>query len=494
MKEARVEPSYDAWRAVARRLLADGVPPEDVLWTAADGAQELLPGLGEAVPQPMLPALDGRSIPEAQPARTNAIRGLRIPRELDAAARLVVHHRDTRRYDVLYRILWRIVGRRERHLLDIDVDPDVVALRRMERAVARSVHHAQAFVRFREVRGDDDGSWYVAWHESDHPILPLVAPFFERRFSTMRWCILTPDASARFDGAELVYGPGVPRGGAAPEDALEELWRTYYGAAFDPTRLRLRSMRAELPRRYWATLPETRALPELVRQAPARVAIMQERAASLPRAEDYLPTSRDLPSLARAVRQCEACALCGPATQAVFGEGPAGARLVLVGEQPGDQEDLQGKPFVGPAGEVLDRALHLAGLQRDQVYLTNAVKHFKFVRRGKRRLHQRPAATELAACRPWLEEELRAIRPSVIVCLGQSAARTMLGAPLVLGRVRGRVVPTAWAPSTVATWHPSAILRADGGGEAEQRFGELVLDLQTAAADLQAPWNATRSR
>jgi uracil-DNA glycosylase len=181
---------------------------------------------------------------------------------------------------------------------------------------------------------------------------------------------------------------------------------------------------------------------------------------------------------------CRGCDLYRHATQTVFGKGPTTAGAVLVGEQPGDQEDLQGAPFVGPAGEVLDRALSAADLSRDSVYVTNVVKHFKFIERGKRRIHQTPNAVEIGACRPWLEAELAIVRPRVLVCLGATASKALLGPDFRITRDRGRFLKTAWAPQLLATYHPSAVLRAEDPAGQEKIYGDLVADLKLVAGAL----------
>ena len=196
----------------------------------------------------------------------------------------------------------------------------------------------------------------------------------------------------------------------------------------------------------------------------------------------FIPPGADLPTLAAAASRCEGCPLHRDATQTVFGRGAADARIVLVGEQPGDQEDLRGAPFVGPAGEVLDRALVELGVERERLYVTNAVKHFKFVPRGKRRIHQTPRLPEIIACRPWVEAELAVIKPDTLVCLGATAARSLLGAEFRLTRDRGRVFSTRWAPRTLATFHPSAILRGEDEAAKERMYRTLVDDLRLATA------------
>lgn len=195
----------------------------------------------------------------------------------------------------------------------------------------------------------------------------------------------------------------------------------------------------------------------------------------------FVPPGAGIAELRAAAAHCTGCDLYRYATQTVFGRGVAGARIAMVGEQPGDQEDLQGAPFVGPAGEVLDRALADVGLDREALYVTNAVKHFKFEARGKRRIHQAPRANEIDACRPWLEAELAAVHPEVLVCLGATAARVIFGDRFRITKDRGRFAPTRWAPKTIATYHPSAVLRGQDDAEQARLYAMLVEDLRKVA-------------
>jgi uracil-DNA glycosylase family protein len=195
----------------------------------------------------------------------------------------------------------------------------------------------------------------------------------------------------------------------------------------------------------------------------------------------FVPAGAGLDELKAAAARCKGCDLYRHASQTVFGRGPASARIVFIGEQPGDQEDLQGAPFVGPAGEVFDKALAEAGLERQRVYVTNAVKHFKFEQRGKRRIHQTPRAAELNACRPWLEAELAAIKPDVLVCLGATAARAIFGDKFRITKDRGRFEATRWAPKTIATYHPSAVLRGEGETQQAELYAMLLEDLRKVA-------------
>jgi uracil-DNA glycosylase family protein len=198
-------------------------------------------------------------------------------------------------------------------------------------------------------------------------------------------------------------------------------------------------------------------------------------------AAPYVPKTRSVPVLQRAARTCQGCPLYKDATQTVFGEGPAHAPLVLIGEQPGNEEDLHGHPFVGPAGRLLDRALAAAGIDRKRTYVTNVVKHFKWTPRGKRRLHQRPGAYEIEACRPWLDAELFALKPEVLVCLGATAAQALLGPKFKVTTERGKPLTSDLAPHVLATVHPSSILRSRSDEERAHAFAAFVSDLTVAA-------------
>jgi uracil-DNA glycosylase len=192
------------------------------------------------------------------------------------------------------------------------------------------------------------------------------------------------------------------------------------------------------------------------------------------------PDSTSLTTLRNAAKACTACPLYKHATQTVFGEGPKGATLMLLGEQPGDQEDLAGKPFVGPAGKILDRALEEAGIDRTQGYVTNTVKHFKWEQRGKRRIHKKPNSREIAACRPWLEAELRAVKPGLLVCLGATAAQAILGPAFRVTRDRGKVLESDVATKVLATVHPSSLLRQPDEESREREYKLFVADLRAA--------------
>lgn len=450
--------SFDAWRDTARRLLAAEVAPDGVMWTGA--------GLfGETI------------LPEtAQP--------LRVPRAFVSFADEVAAHRDPERWALLYRLLWRVTHG-EAHVLQLETDDDMVRATVMAKAVWRDLHKMKAFVRFRVVKEADGVEHYIAWHRPDHFIVPRVAPFFVERFYAMRWSILTPDASAFWRDEVLSFGPGAPREAAPSDDVLEDLWRDYYASIYNPARTNLALMQQHVPKKHWATLPELRDFRALVEKAQPRVAEMithttkEKRSAApfVPAQATHAPHTHA--SLSAAAAACQGCDLFKSATQTVFGEGPVSARIMCVGEQPGDQEDVAGTPFIGPAGEVLARALAEAGIARDAIYVTNAVKHFKWTPRGKRRLHQKPNVSEIKACQPWLEAELALVKPHVLVCLGATAAQAVLGQHVQVNALRGQRVHTSRAPFCVVTFHPSAVLRSEDG---PATYAALVEDLRAALA------------
>ena len=202
-------------------------------------------------------------------------------------------------------------------------------------------------------------------------------------------------------------------------------------------------------------------------------------------AADFLPTSRALPVLEKASKSCRGCELWKKGTQTVFGEGASRAEVMLVGEQPGDKEDLSGKPFVGPAGALLDKALVAAGIDREKVYVTNAVKHFNWEPRGKRRIHKKPNAMHIAACRPWLDAEIEAVKPRVVVCLGATAAQALLGRTFKVTRRRGELISSNIAPYLLATVHPSSILRAPDEESRHEEMARFIDDLRNVSHALE---------
>jgi uracil-DNA glycosylase len=453
----RLDGSFKNWRDTARELLREDVDPSSVQWSETANSQEPLGNLFNE-----------------QPAVAPGLKSAAVPKAFPDLARLASCHRDPARWQLLYRVLYRL-AHGEKHLLEIASDPDVNELILLTKDVRRDMHKMRAFVRFRKT-GDD----YVAWYRPDHHILEANAPFFVERFGSMRFAILTPDKSAFWDTAELRIGPGVPRSESPSGDELEILWLTYYSSIFNPARVKVKAMKAEMPIRHWGTLPEAVLIPDLLLQAESRVHAMAVK--QPPSANLFVPATSDLKVLRVAAQSCEGCDLFRNATQAVFGEGTRKARVMFVGEQPGDQEDLAGRPFVGPAGQVLDRALAEAGIDRSEVYVTNAVKHFKFVERGKRRIHEKPNGTEIAACRPWLEAEVRIVKPQVLVCLGATAGQSVFGRAVKVMSERGEFLKHPWAESAFPTIHPSMILRIPDSGDKEKEYKRFAQDLKKVAS------------
>ncbi len=469
MKDVQLEKpgDFDAWRSAARRLLAGGVAPEEVGWRVGSAGASLF---GEG------------SLP-----RSGA--PVNLPRELIEVAERVICHRDADVPARLYRIIWRTAH--DKQLLARGADPDIDWLRKADKAIRRDVHKMHAFVRFRRLGEEAGRECFAAWFEPSHRIIPLAAPFFQRRFFGMDWAIVTPDARAIWRNETLTYGPGGSRDEVPDTDIVEEQWRTYYGAIFNPARVKIAAMRAEMPKKYWKNLPEAEDIASLVAGAEARAERMREAAVSSANPltekwrtrvpEDNAPDDvSTLEGLARAVDRCKRCPLYCNATQGVAGEGPKMARVMLVGEQPGDQEDLQGRPFVGPAGQLLDTAIAEAGLDRRQLFLTNAVKHFKFIARGKRRLHQNPSAGEIDACRWWLDQERALVKPDLIITLGASALRGVTGKTASIKSMRGRVHRLDGGGQLIATIHPSFLLRMPDKRRAASERAAFVADLARA--------------
>ena len=453
MHTVEVDPPWDgeAWRRAARTALRAGVPPEALSWNG-----EAQGGFGFGSDLASLPVL--RESP-------------RVPADFLSLADAVLCHRDPRRHGLLYRLLWRLCSG-ERSLLDRATDADVHRARELEKSVRRDNHKMKAFVRFREIPGQADS--FVSWFEPQHYIVDRVAPFFARRFTGMCWAILTPYRSAYWNGEHLAFGPGGVRADAPADDAQEGLWRAYYANIFNPARLNPRMMRQEMPQKYWKLLPEAHLLPDLIRDAGQRVRDMAERAPEAPRRRIPLPAPASpdpvddsLAALHAAARQCRRCPLWQPATQAVVGEGAEHARVMVVDQQPGDAEDLSGRPLVGAAGKLFTRALEELGLDRSQFYLTHALKHFSFEQRGRFRVARTPEPSHLQACQPWLQRELATVRPRIVVCLGEIAAQAVLGGDFRLKRQRGVWHDLPDGMRVFATVHPAWVLWHSG--EARER-------------------------
>ena len=441
--ELEAPDDFEAWRGKARQLAGAGIPPEDVQWREPGGAEDLFAAACG------MPPLDA------------SLRPLRASRDFLDLAGSALLHCDPGRFQLAYRLLWRL--QQTPRLLDDAADPDVAALRGLARQVRRDVHKMRAFVRFRVMADPDGIDRYVAWFEPEHFIERYNARFFIDRFASQRWSILTPRLSLHWNGEALSEGPCAARGDAPAEDAAEDLWVTYYRSIFNPARLKVGAMLKEMPRRYWKNMPEAREIKDLVAGAQKRESMMIATGADL--FGEEAPAS--LPAIADGIAACRRCPIGCNGTRAVMGEGPPNASLMIVGEQPGDTEESAGRPFIGPAGQLLDHHLHDAGIDRENAYVTNAVKHFKFTPRGKRRLHQSPTAGEIDTCRWWLDSERALIRPKTVLALGASAGRALLGRTPAIGQESGKPIPAADGSMIWLISHPSYLLRLSG--EAQER-------------------------
>ncbi len=304
---------------------------------------------------------------------------------------------------------------------------------------------------------------YVAWFEPDHHIVRANAGFFRRRFANMNWSILTPRGCLHWDRTTMREGPPAAKGDAPAEDATEELWLKYYASIFNPARLKVGAMTKEMPKRYWKNMPEAALIPDLIAGAQGREANMVA-AGEL----DFEERPETLEAIDKAIHACVKCPIGTLDNHAVMGEGPPDAPLMIVGEQPGDNEDLAGRPFIGPAGQLLDTYLERAQIRRSDAYLTNTVKHFKYVQRGKRRIHQSPGAKEIDTCRWWIEAERAIVKPKLVLALGASAARGMLGKTVSITKARGMPHPLDDGSELWITAHPSYLLRLDGEAREKQ--------------------------
>jgi probable DNA metabolism protein len=448
---------FEGWRDTARRLIQADVPPDRIVWDSpADPSTDLFAQGERRLPAPPADA--------PQP---------RASRDFLQYAKSAILHSDSKRFSLLYRLLWRLQA--NPRLMDDRADADVRGIDELARQVRRDIHKMRAFVRFRVI-DEPDGERYVAWFEPEHHILRSNAAFFVRRFTTMRWSILTPQGSMHWDGVTLQEGPPATRADAPSGDPVEALWRKYYTSIFNPARLKVGAMLKEMPRKYWKNLPEASLIPEMIAGAQAREARMVEAGT-----QDFGEQPDTLAGIAEAVQSCRRCAIGCNGTNSVMGEGPAASVLMIVGEQPGDKEEEQGRPFIGPAGQLLRAHLKDAGIAIEQAYVTNAVKHFKFTPRGKLRLHQNPTAKEIDICRWWIDGERALVSPRLVLALGASAARSLLGRTVSVQKERGTPHLLDDGSELWITTHPSYLLRLQdhGRAEEEQKFAN---DLRCVAA------------
>lgn len=422
------ETDWEGWRTATRTLILAGTRPDDVRWSVRSHDEK-----GEPLPE-----TEGR---------------FNVPRSLISLLAQTIQARDSSRFDLMYRLVWRAnAGER------VVEAPDGADFRRAQGlafAVRAEAHRMRTLVRFLPVEAAG-GICYLGWYEPAHFVLEANAQLIARRFPELTFAILTPDGSARWDGTDLHFAEGVARKTVHNDDALHAWWRAHHATLLRHARI-------------GTAIPEAESLDEVPRP-PDRA----------PLGPVVLPLVADA-SLQEAMREasnCRRCHLGEPATQTVFGEGPAHARVLFVGEQPGDQEDVIGRPFVGPAGQIMDRALEEAGIDRRTIYITNVVKHFKFEPRGKRRIHKTPESPEIQACRFWLDVELVRLRPKLVVAMGGTAARALLGRPVTITRERGRPIELPDGQAAFVTVHPSFLLRVPEEDAKAREYRAFVADLQ----------------
>jgi probable DNA metabolism protein len=477
--------SFAEWRDAARDLLRHGVAPERVTWGAPETGGDLFSGAPPAAAPD-----DTASTPPSDALLDGPLKPVpHVPRSLVEMLQSAACCRVPDRWAFLYRVVWRWT--QGEHDVQSPADEDGARLHAMLKAVRREEHDMHAYIRFRERPLDAGAPRFVAWYEPRHDVLPQVAEHFMRRMGKVSWLIATPEASVLWDGQTLHNTGPLARSEEDLVDSGEALWLTYYRSIFNPARLNTAVMQQHITLDRWKNLPEGKIVAQMVSDAGLGArrtgqfqAVGQRKGTTIPIAPADAQPERQQPSQ---LDECRRCELYQFATQAVPGEGPKRAAIMFVGEQPGDQEDLAGQPFVGPAGKLLDQVCEAAGVDRESVYVTNAVKHFKWEPRGKRRIHKTPAQKEIEACHYWLDKELAAVQPTVIVALGATALKSVLrtatvtlknslGTPL---RHDGRWV--------VTTYHPSYVLRVPSEDAKREAFAAMVQGLKLAQELLDRP-------
>jgi DNA polymerase len=469
--------TFAEWREAARELLVHDVPPELVTWSTPYAGGDLFSGAPSTAEQPHNPS-DNVPLEPTPPRHAPP----HIPRSLMDMLQSAACCRVPDRWAFLYRVIWR--WQQGEHDVQSPADEDGARLNAMVKAVRREEHDMHAYIRFRERPAEAGPPRFVAWYEPQHDVLPQVAEHFVSRMGKVSWMIATPEASVLWDGQTLHNTGPLVKNSEDLEDTGEALWLTYYRSVFNPARLNQSVMQQHIPSHRWKNLPEGKIVTHMISEAARGArkvgqyeAVGQRKGTTIPIAPEDAQPERQQPSK---LDECRRCELWQFATQAVGGEGPKKAKIMFVGEQPGDQEDLAGQPFVGPAGKLLDQVCEKAGVDRETIYVTNAVKHFKWEPRGKRRLHKTPAQKEIEACHYWLEKELAHVKPTVIVALGATALKSVMRtANVTLKNSIGHPVfhEGHWI---VTTYHPSYVLRVPSEEAKREAFQTMVDSLKLA--------------
>ncbi|MFM0627416.1 UdgX family uracil-DNA binding protein [Paraburkholderia xenovorans] len=484
MKRISIEPSFAAWRRAARELLRQGVEPERIEWVEFDSCESVGSGTGSANTQ------DNSAAPAvATPA---------IPRELLAWLKTAACFCAPDRWSLLYRILWRWTHG-ERHVLDPQ-DADGALLDQRIQSVEHETNDLVTLTLFRRRDPSMGAPEFVGWYEPHHDLLAQAAERFAERMGDSTWMLATPQGAVFWNGMMLRISrpaaddgetscpehpqqnplatqallPGAMAGEATTSEPTEALWLAYYASAFN-------GAPAPVPLRYWRTPPAGPPLPAQLARERSRLGA-QSGTVTVPEMPplEYSAVTPPLREPTGPLATCRRCALWRNAKQAVAGAGPAQTALMVVGEQPGEYENQHGAPFTGPAGQLLDTVLARAGLDRAALYLTYAVKHYKWETLEQQRVHRTPARREVEACQYWLEHELTQIAPRVVVTLGATALKALTGAHVNLSEYLGQTIDHG-GRLIVPTWHPSYALKTVDGRLREDIVAGMVAAFSRAA-------------
>jgi len=469
------ETDFEGWRTAARSLLTQGIAPEVVKWRVSGKN----PGLFD--------------VPAFMPTQKLDPK-LSVSRDFFLLCKTAILYRDPARFDLLYRILWRIS--KEPHLFKITLDPDVVKAKSMAEAVRSDLHNMKTSVRFKSVHiQENDKLWsgFVAWFEPSHFIVQASASFFTERFTNMRWSILTPDISMHWNGKMLSYSPYERKEEEPKPDAEDKIWRAYQRSISNQGGLNVSAMKSQIPKNQWRNLPEAERIPEGFDNVDKRKSTMSAAQSIKPQRKiakytvikevdgiaklDAIGAKAALHRLNIEMLTNTEFKLAEYSTQAVLGAGAAPSDIMLLGEQPGEQEDVAGQLFIGPIGKVLDQALQDAGIERSHVYTTNSLKHFKFKLQGMRRMQIMPSVDDIKIYLPWLQGEINIVQPRIIVALGPIAAHAITGKTLDIEVSRGKLYPMSDSLQVLVTYHPMYILRTTANATKLLKYERFLADL-----------------
>lgn len=420
---------FDDWRIKARELLATNIHPDQIHWKT----EECQFIFGEIF------------------GNRNTTSDIKISRDFIEMAYIASCFRDDDIWSLLYRIAWRIIYE-DKNLLKVEVDIDVANLNSKIRLVNRDVHKMKAFVRFKELKSNIEETIYVAWHRPDHRITRLAAPFFKDRFNGMKWVIMTEDETIYWDKKNIEFHPGV-KNIELPQDDKEDLWKTYYSSIFNPARIKVSMMKKELPVRHWKTLPEAELITSLLDDAPSRLKTFYDGQNSPAQEKEF----DNLKELNEAVKKCQACGICDNSNKRVFGDGPQSAQIMFVADKPEFENNILNS-FFSRSGKFFNQSLFEIGIDPKKIYLSYAIKGFREIENSTLRQKQSLSSSEIAACRPWIQNEIKLVKPQILVCFGRSAAQSVLGKMVKLEDIRGQWIETALCKQTIILPDPRTAL------------------------------------